>query len=337
MTVHLFDESTLPASPSTDLFGFAVDDLDAGTKHYASGVLSPAIFEGYRRAGSPVCVVASEMGSPAMDRAIAYAKAGGQILVDSGAFIWKDAPEAMSWDRVVSNYRALAAAATERLSFVLPDQVGSQEGSLEALSKFGPSILEAIGPGHDALLPIQTGLLSPAEFVHLASEHLTRPFDGVAIPSHAAAFPPADLRLLAELPASIPQRVHFLGISRNSKALRERVWFLKEAWQGAMISCDACLHRAQVGTGKLITEVRRAALEEYWDQELEAWDDTEECPEEALAAARERFPGLDEEGLAAVMASQMGSFFESQILHDRHTKVNGPKATTDSIYHFACS
>lgn len=328
-----------PVAPdiSGDLFGFVADDLDEGITHFASGVLSPAIWEGYRRASAPVCVVASEMGTPAIERAIEYARAGGRILVDSGAFIWKDRPDQMPWDRVIRNYASLAQAATGKLNFVLPDVVGDQDGSLSALAVHGPAILDAIGDRHEALLPLQTGSHAPADFARMASELLTRVVDGVAIPSHAAAFPPRDLRMLADLPASIPRRVHFLGISRNSQGLRERMLFLKEAWQEAKVSCDACLHRAQVGKGKMITEVRRSALDDYWDEDLESWDDTEEDVQAGLELARQKFPGLDDEALAALMASEVGSFIDLELAHGRHLKNNGPRATADSIYHFAQS
>lgn len=319
-----------------DLFGFSAGTLDTGVRHYASGVLSPSIFEGYRRAGAPVCIAASEMGKPALERALAYADAGGEILVDSGAFIWKDQPNQMPWLRVISHYKALAAVATGPLTFILPDQVGSQAGSLKALAKYGPAIQEAIGD-HPALLPLQVGPHSPGEYVRLASELLSRPVDGLAVPSHAAAFPPQQLRQLAGLPESIPRRIHFLGISRNSRGLRERILYLQEAWQDCEVSCDACLHRAHVGEGRFITESRRSSLDGYWDQELEGWDDTEVDPEASLEMARQRFPDLNDEDLEALLLSPWGSHIDTHIRHQQNLKDNGPRATADSIYQFAIS
>lgn len=331
----MFDLDGPSAGPRSDLFGFTPESLDEGILHYASGVLSPAIWEGYTRARFPVCVVASEMGAPAMDRALSYARRGGKILVDSGAFIWRDRPDEMPWHRVISNYRALSEAATNRLTFILPDQVGSQEGSLAALANYGAEVLDAVGDIHEVLLPIQIGEYTPAEYFQLASVFLTRQVDGLAIPSHAAAFSPQSLRLLADLSKLVPARAHFLGISRNSHGLRERLLLLNEVWSGPTVSCDACIHRAQVGAGMPITESRLRALDDYWDEELLSWDDTEESTEECYKLARSLFPDLDDDALSAVMTSQMGAYFDTRNLYQRHMFSNGPRATSDSIYAFA--
>lgn len=319
-----------------DLFGFYEESLDRGVKHYASGVLSPAIWDGFSRAGAPMCIAASETGGPALERACAYVRDGGELLVDSGVFLYRTNPDAIPWKKVCRVYKAIAEAATTRVSFIAPDVVGCQESSLKALRQWGNLVLAAVGLFHEVLLPLQLGVRSPSDFASEALKHLNRPVDGVAIPSNASAFPASLLKDMANLPPAIPHRVHLLGISRNSHGLRERLYRLNEVWpDSGVFSCDACLHRAGVGVGKPITETRKTALAGYWDQELDAWDDTEEDEGEALEVLRYRFPHLDDSQLSALMCSQIGSLAELELLNKRHQKQNGPKATSDSIYSFA--
>lgn len=320
---------------SNDLFGFSGQTLEDRVKRYASGVLSPAIWAGYERAGRAMCIAASEAGQNAIDRAIAYVEAGGELFVDSGAFVYRDRPEAMPWDSIIRIYREIASAASNPVTFVLPDVVGSQEATLDVLQHWGAAVLEAIGPKHIALLPVQRGEARPSQFIKQALLCLPGPIGGLAIPSNAAAFPPEMLSDLAFVPTSVPRRVHFLGISRRSKALQERLFRLEEVWPGAETSCDACEHRAMVGKGNAITDTRAAVLSGMWEQELDEWDDTEEDPEETMAVLRARFPGLDNEALEQLMMSQAGSFAELQVAHTRHSRTAGPRATEESIYQFA--
>lgn len=320
---------------SSDLFGFSGQTLEDRVKRYASGVLSPAIWSGYERAGRAMCIAASEAGQNAIDRAIAYVESGGELFVDSGAFVYRDRPEDMPWQSIIRIYRKIASAASSPVTFVLPDVVGSQEATLDVLQRWGTAVQEAIGPDHIALLPVQRGDELPSLFIKRALLCLPGAIGGLAIPSNAAAFPPEMLSDLASVPTSVPRRVHFLGISRRSKALQERLFRLEEVWPGAETSCDACEHRALVGKGNAITDTRAAVLSGMWEQELDEWDDTEEDHNETLAALRSRFPGLDDEALEQLMLSQIGSFTELQVAHTRHSKTAGPRATEESIYQFA--
>lgn len=320
-----------------DLFGFSGKDLVLGVQKFASGVLAPAIWDGYRRAGQPMCIAASEAGQPAVERACQFVRGGGQLMLDSGAFIYRGTPDAMPWDRVLSVYEKVALAASVPVCFILPDVVGSQEGSLQALRSWGNRVMDVIGPDHEALLPVQNGDQSPAGYVAEAIMCLKRPISGLALPSNAAAFPAKNIRLLADIPTSVPHRLHFLGISRNSRGLQERLYRLKSVWPDARVSTDACCHRALVGKGMPVTVARSEVLEMLWDSELDTWDETEDQKGDAqvLAAIRSDFPHLDEDQLNAVLCSQMGSWAQLKVKHEVHLKENGPVATTESIYAYA--
>lgn len=317
-----------------DLFGFGAEELTQGVTRYTSGVLSPAIWTGFRQANSPMCVAASEMGSGAVERACSYVRAGGLLLVDSGAFVYRNKPEAMPWAKVLDIYREIAGAANVLVTFMLPDSVGSQTDSLDALAAWGPALQEAIGH-HTGLLPVQVGDMVSSEYVSAALAVLDRPIGGLAIPSNAAAFPLENLSELADVPACVPRRVHFLGISRNSHGLQSRIFRLREFWPAVEISSDACTHRSQVGRGRPITVARAAALEIAMDAALDAWDETEETTEDIEAALREQFPDADDEAISNMLCSQWGSAIGLQQMQSRTTKVIGPQATTASIYAFA--
>lgn len=321
----------------TDLFGFDGRTLEQRVRKFASGVLSPAIWEGYRKAGKPMCIAASETGDAALERACEFVRNGGELLVDSGAFMFRQRPDETPWEAIIYVYRRIARAATGTVTFILPDVVGSQEKTLYVLQTWGDAVMDAIKPHHHALLPVQTGAMSPGAFVKAALLCLTERMDGLALPSNAAAFPSDLIPALAEVPEIVPRRVHFLGISRNSKGLQERLVRLETVWPKAEVSCDACEHRALVGQGKPVTEARRAALADYWDDRLEHWDDTEDdgTDERALEALKARFPDADSDDLEAMLCSQWGALAALAQQHDTHARMDGPKATTQSIYRYA--
>jgi len=319
----------------SDLFGFVPQSLEVCVTRYASGVLAPAIWAGFERAGRALCIPASEASPGAIHRASQYANEGGELFIDSGAFVYKDDPVSMPWERVISIYRTIAEAATKPVTFVLPDVVGSQEESLTALRAWYPTMKKVIGPGHKTLLPVQDGDRLPSVYVKEALLITGEPFSGLALPSNAKAFPLAKLADFANMPQSIPQRVHFLGISRRSKALQERILRLTAVWPQAEVSCDACEHRAEVGQGKPITENRRQQLVDWWDEHLDEWDDTECENHEVDDCLRAKFPGMDDEQIEKMRMSQIGDWALVDSEYTRHNKTRGPAATEESIYRFA--
>ena len=316
-----------------DLTGIEADSV----RRYFSGVLSPAIWEGYRRAGAPMCVAVAECGAPALDRICAHVARGGEILLDSGAFLYRDRPEAMPWDVVLSAYRRILKAATRPVTVIAPDVVGDQQATLEVLRRHGPTVAAMCAGKHRMLLPVQRGPMRPPLFVRAAVQALGSLPDGLAIPSAAAAFPVEDLASLKRIDPRIPRRIHFLGISRRSKALSERVRALRSIWLHAEISCDACEHRAQVGQNKPITRFRRERLQERVQAAYSEWDETEdvETQDAVLDTFAQQFPDLDETDLIDLACSGWGMAQGFRVFRERTEKANGPAATTEAIARFA--
>ncbi len=318
-----------------DLFDFNGPALEASVQRFASGVLAPAIWEGYARANVPMCIAASEVSEVALERAREYARAGGRLMIDSGAYVFRDNPEAMPWPWVVHIYEEICKVATSKVTLILPDVVGCQDGTLEVLRIWGNKVLEVTGGDREVLLPVQRGHRSPGAFVREALLLLAGPIDGLAIPSAAAAFPVEHIKQLADIPAMVPRRVHFLGISRNSKGLQSRQLRLLDIWPGAEVSCDACEHRAKVGKNKSITLARQQALTNLWDDELDGWDETEDTDDAVREALSADFPEADEEDIDAMLCSGMGQIHEVRLHRQHHDRVAGPRATTESIYSYA--
>lgn len=327
---------TSHTSMTDDLFGFEQATLEAETTKFASGVLSPAIWAGYVKAGRSLCIAASQTGHVTLQRALDFAAGGGTLLVDSGAFVYRNSPDKTPWAKILDVYRQIAEAATGHVTFVLPDVVGSQEKTLAILDRWGAAFQTAVG-AHEALLPVQVGNTPPDIFIKQACLLLSRPIGGLALPSNAAAFPPELIATLGNSPGSVPRRVHFLGISRNSKGLQDRLFRLAQIWPDAKTSCDACEHRAAIGEGKPITMARREVLSSMIDCELEEWDETEDdgTDAEARTHLRNRFPDLEDDDIDTLICSGWGEIAQISAFHNHQTHACGPKATTDAIYQFA--
>jgi hypothetical protein len=234
---------------------------------YGSGVLSPAYWKAYTSISHPVCVTAVELGEASLTRVCDYLRAGGTVLMDSGAFLYRADFSAMPWAKVEQVYRAVSEAAslggkTAKVTFILPDAVGSQPASLSALREWGARIQAAIGPHHERLLPIQRGDLTPSLYIKAALAALGHsPVSGIAVPCKAKAFPAEYLNDLANIDAAIPHRVHFLGLSDNRKKLDHYLTHLGAAWPDARVSCDAVRHRCAVGKRETITAMRQEIVD----------------------------------------------------------------------------
>lgn len=320
-----------------DFFGdLAAIEADS-VRRYFSGVLSPAIWEGHRRAAAPVCVAASECGGPALERICAYAASGGDILLDSGAFVYRDSPEKMPWTKVMTVYRRVLDAATRPLTVIAPDVVGDQQATLEVLRTHGATVAALCAGKHRILLPVQRGPISVPLFVKAALQALDTIPDGLAIPCKASAFPASELAALKRVDPRIPRRLHFLGISQRVKELAERVRIVRAFWLHAEISCDAVEFRAQVGQNKPITRFRREALDKRIQTAHEGWDETEDFDvhDATLNVLAKEFPDLDEADLIDVACSGYGVALDLRHFHERTEKEQGPAATADSIAWFA--
>lgn len=322
----------------TDMFSFDPSAEAQRVRRYFSGVLSPAIWTGYQAAGVPLCVAVTDMGQAALARVVAHAAAGGELLVDSGAYRFRNDPAEMPWGWVLHGYREILASSVVQQAVILPDVVGDQVATLAVLAAHGPSVLALCGGVHTALLPVQRGPLSLPDFVAAAREVLGCWPGGIAVPSAAAALDPRELARLGELDEEMPRRVHVLGVSRQTKRLMERLVHLREAWPDAEVSRDACEHRAQVGQGRRITEARRGHLGRLVDDEVVGWDETEESFADMGAWAREMLDEAvseDPEMVEDLACSDWGRMLEVGAARAAFSQRCGPQATAQSIREFA--
>lgn len=322
----------------TDMFSFDAAQEAARVRRYFSGVLSPAIWQGYIEARVPVCVAATDMGPAALERVVAHAAAGGELLIDNGAYRYRAQPENMPWNWVIRCYEEILAASTMPQTVILPDVVGDQTGTLAVLGEHGHAVLALCQGMHTALLPVQRGPRSLPAFLAAAREVLGRWPDGIAVPSAAAALDPRELGRLGEVDAGLPRRVHVLGVSRHTQRLMERLVHLREAWPDAEVSRDACEHRAQVGQGRQITEARKAHLVSLVDDEVTTWDETEESRVDLDGWARTMLGEVADdhpEMVDDLVCSDWGRMLELQAAHKDFGQRCGPRATTRSIREFA--
>lgn len=228
---------------------------DAPVMSFNSGASSLGIMRGYIMAGSPLGVALTEMspGSAPWDAMIGYAQRGGRVFVDSGAFPAFMAGKPVDWQRSMRMVRQLIAESPgARFHIVMPDIIGDQAASLALLREHAGYVRDVIGAGHDALVPIQKGALSPHDAWSEAVRIIGTSDFTASVPSNRAAFTLDDLRDLMRGPHH-PPRIHFLGIAGNKKRLAELVAVVHAASPQTIVTSDANRLRAKVGQGRPIT------------------------------------------------------------------------------------
>lgn len=320
-----------------DLFGPSPLDQMDRVLEFFSGVASPAIWSGYESARAPMCLVVGDLSKTGVVRARRYAAAGGVLLLDSGAFIYRETPERVDWPSVLGRYAQIADCARGgEVLLVLPDVVGNQEGTLSLAARYQHEIASLRASGAKLLLPMQRGALSFEAFYAAYCDAAGISPDGLALPSNAAALSEEDLAEILRL-RSVPRRLHFLGVSKTAARLAPRVLRVFDAWPDAAVSCDACVHRAYVGAARPITRHRREALRELVEEERAVFDETEdhEGSEATRAAFADAFPNADEAELDDLVCSGWGVVQHEQIIGQKLSRAMGPAATAASIKGFA--
>ncbi len=259
---HLPDGRPVPVRAYTRRSAPAAAHATPPVVSYSSGASSRAHLEGYIHAGSPVGVSLTEFadGSPTWDMVVNYARAGGAVFVDSGAFPAFTKGQAVDWDRHADLVAKLCDdAAGGRLHVMMPDVIGDQDASMRLLQQRRGQVLDVIAGDHDALVAIQRGQLSPRDCWRKAASILgTRDFTA-AVPSNKAAFTPADVADLMRGPDR-PDRVHFLGVAGNLRKLAALAAIVHQAHPGCVVTSDANRIRAKVGEGRPMTAARNAMM-----------------------------------------------------------------------------
>jgi len=144
---------------------------------FASGANEAREIRGFALAGVPVGVAVSHVRETAL-RELRIQE--NPVFADSGAFsevaiddqgIRVVAPIVhQEWLRRLAIYRALAVRLGSRLSVVAPDRVADQAVTLGRLTRYRAQLEEIASFGAEALIPVQNGELSPAEFYRRAVE-----------------------------------------------------------------------------------------------------------------------------------------------------------------------
>jgi hypothetical protein len=251
---------------------------------FRSGANAPADFRGYVEAGVPVGVSLAKMSpnSATNQLLLDYARKGGQVFVDSGAFTAFTRGTPVDFAQVLERQLDLAKAADgARLHFVMPDVIGDQAESLRLITAHADSIKELIRLGQDVMVPLQKGEMAPRDLFAAVRDVLGTSDFTAAIPFNKVPFSHDDLRDLFA-GGDGPQRVHLLGIAGRQNALAAATAVIREAGgPNVAISADASRINAGVGEGRAITEGQKQnltrLLEDLWGGQkgLEAVDETE--------------------------------------------------------------
>lgn len=251
---------------------------------YASGTNRLADIRGAVLAGVPIGVDISKL-SPAAIKEIV--RSSVPVFLDSGAFgevavadgkLCVVAPISIrEWKRRLAKYLTVAGAfrrsathrSIARVTAVAPDQVGSQEVTLERLCIFRSEILALHATGADILVPVQVGRLGPVEFFERARNLL-----GIDI------VPGMPMRKSATTPAAVlqfalttqPRRLHLLGMGITNKTAEPLIRLLQGKQPRLHISLDSNRIRAAVGKRRDITAKEhcyRDGLVEGWSGEVD--------------------------------------------------------------------
>lgn len=197
----------------------------APAAYFASGSNRPAEVRGLAGVGADVGVAVPELSPNGIAALKALAGTDVQVFVDSGAFsevkfgpagvqVVKPITDA-DWRARLEVYRELAEALGSQVWLVAPDQVGSQQVTLERLTRYRAEVAAIAELGARILVPIQKGEATQAEFAGRVAEVL----DGVdwlpALPCKKAATTPAEAA--AFLAATKPAHVHLLGLGPRNR------------------------------------------------------------------------------------------------------------------------
>jgi hypothetical protein len=252
--------------------------LPDGVVVYASGTNRASDIRGVMAAGIPVGVDVSRL-SPSATRELL-----GSVLpvfLDSGAFgevsiqrgqvcITHPITESQ-WNARLEKYLFIArqldrkrSDSCARVTIVAPDCVGSQELTLERLSRFRNQVRQVHAAGADVVVPMQTGRLNAVEFYTKAKSILgieTVP----GMPMKKAATTAGAIQELLQCVS--PKRIHLLGLGADNHKAGPLIRFIRHLSLGTLISMDANRIRAAVGRNRSITRREK----KHFDDAMESW------------------------------------------------------------------
>lgn len=219
--------------------------------HYKSGSnRSPDLIAFGHLLRQPVGVVAHELRE---DQIALICSSKTHVFVDSGAFGEVDrnldVVKPMThtqWRHILALYLRLARVLRERLTIVAPDKVGDQIETLCRMSAYAEEIYECVSLSSRALVPIQKGAFSMAEFYQHTLEVL-----GADDPLYVPAIPmKKDATSLQELKQFIrearPHEIHLLGVGPGNRKFGEIARICKDT----PFTCDSNVLTAKIGRAR---------------------------------------------------------------------------------------
>ena len=279
---------------------------------------SPSDLDGYIKARQPVGVTAL-MSGPVRERVIAYAKDGGKVFVDSGAF----GNPAPNWPAIIAAYGVIideAGDAASNIYVVAPDKVGDGDGTLKLQEKYTKQIDAWIDAGARVIIPIQQG-----PYMEVMASGTVARFQGaiVGIPANKAAFDADGLRALIEgikvRSGAEPFGVHLLGMGETNKAFQQMASVIAAGWPNAEISGDSNRTRALMSEGRPAHTAVKEQTDARADDEVDYDDpngDTTEISGQFYTASWKSFTPAELLNLAVAIdltVDEMTSFDEDDL------------------------
>ena len=230
---------------------------------FASGSNRVGEIKGMGLVGMDVGVAAPHVSATSEAALVQLAGTDVQVFCDSGAFSeveWSETEQRLvptrpitdgQWRERLALYARLAAQLGDQAWLVAPDQVGSQEVTLERLRRYAPELRALAETGARILVVAQKGAKSQAAFYAeavAAADLVGFPNVVPALPCKKAATTPAEVE--AFLREARPAHVHLLG--KGPRARDVRAYLAPFAAEGveASVSLDACWITANAGTYK---------------------------------------------------------------------------------------
>lgn len=225
---------------------------------FASGSNRAGEIRGMARVGMDVGVAAPHVTPTSEAELLRLAGTDVQVFVDSGAFsevkfnTSRGAFDVVkpidhdAWLQRLALYRRLGAALREQAWLVAPDQVGSQEVTLQRLRRYRAELAEIAATGARILVVAQKGAMSQAEFYRAAVEAAGL----TGLPNVVAALPCKKAATTADEVAAFvadagAPHVHLLGKGPSARDVQR---YLAPFESGEVsVSLDACWITANVG------------------------------------------------------------------------------------------
>lgn len=218
---------------------------------FSSGMSRRPDFTPALRADHSIGIDIGEMSQAAMDDLAAeLAPSAAHVFVDSGAFAafrsgLRGKPSRVDFAKVFDRYERLALAvskadpdctAPHRVHYVMPDVVGDQAATLDALREYSEAVRD-YHDGFNAIIPVQAGSMSLVEFFDAIVAIVGRDDLTIGVPSAEAAISNRELMdLLAARPSIYG--VHILGAASEKRA-GPRLAVLREVGFDGTVTLDA--------------------------------------------------------------------------------------------------